>query len=105
MEFHFVVSAWLFKEDLLVKMAKEKLILLTLLFGVHKQTTVTNISKNGRAKLSEADVLAIKAKRDSGVSFQKLADEYGVHKKTVMDAVSGKNWSRLTMPEPPKGVE
>ena len=59
--------------------------------------------KNGRAKLSENDVLAIKTKRANGATYQKLADEYGVHKRTVMDAVSGKNWSNLTLPEPPKG--
>ena len=58
--------------------------------------------KNGRAKLSEADVLRIREKRESGVSFQKLANEYGVHKKTIMDAVSGKNWSIVSIPEPPK---
>jgi hypothetical protein len=58
--------------------------------------------KNGRAKLSEKDVRAIKTKRANGETFQKIADEYGVHKKTVMDAVSGKNWSGITIPEPPK---
>ena len=58
--------------------------------------------KNGRAKLNEADVLEMKIKREQGVSFQKIADEYGVHKKTVMDAVSGKHWSDVVMPEPPK---
>lgn len=58
--------------------------------------------KNGRAKLSEKDVCAIKVKRASGSTFQEIADEYGVHKKTVMDAVSGKNWSGITIPEPPK---
>ena len=58
--------------------------------------------KNGRAKLSENDVLEIRAKRRLGVSFQKIADEYGVHKKTVMDAVIGKNWACVLTPEPPK---
>lgn len=60
---------------------------------------------NGRAKLSEADVLAIKKKRKSGVPFYKIAEEYGVHKKTVMDAVSGKNWASVSNTEPPKEVE
>lgn len=60
--------------------------------------------KNGRAKLSEKDVRAIKTKRANGETFQKIADEYGVHKRTVMDAVSGKNWSGITIPEPPKEV-
>jgi hypothetical protein len=61
--------------------------------------------KNGRAKLSEKDVCDIKAKRANGETFQKIADEYGVHKKTVMDAVSGKNWSGITIPEPPREDE
>ena len=58
--------------------------------------------KNGRAKLSEADVLEIKIKRKNGMPFHKIAEEYGVHKKTVMDAVNGKNWASITLPEPPK---
>ena len=58
--------------------------------------------KNGRAKLNEADVFEMRSKRKQGVSFQKIADEYGVHKKTVMDAVSGKHWADVSMPEPPK---
>lgn len=61
-----------------------------------------NGKKNGRAKLSEADVFEMRTKRKHGVSFQKIADEYGVHKKTVMDAVSGKHWSDVAIPEPPK---
>ena len=61
--------------------------------------------KNGRAKLSEADVLDMKSQRNKGVSFQKIADEYGVHKKTVMDAISGKHWSEVVLPEPPKEEE
>lgn len=58
--------------------------------------------KNGRAKLSETAVLEMKAKRKQGASFQKIADEYGVHKKTAMDAVKGKHWSDVSLPEPPK---
>ena len=54
--------------------------------------------KNGRAKLSEKDVCDIKAKRANGATFQEIADEYGVHKKTVMDAVSGRNWAGLPLP-------
>lgn len=56
--------------------------------------------KHAKAKLTEVDVLIIRTKRLQGVSFGKLAEEYGVCKKTIQDAVSGKNWSYL--PEPPK---
>lgn len=55
---------------------------------------------NGRTKLATADVLQIREKRMRGVSFGKLAVEYGVCKKTIQDAVSGKNWAHL--PQPPK---
>ena len=57
--------------------------------------------KHAKAKLTEADVLAIRTKRLQGVSFGKLAKEYGVCKKTIQDAVSGKHWSYL--PQPPEG--
>ena len=57
--------------------------------------------KYAKAKLTEADVLTIREKRLQGVSFGKLAKEYGVCKKTIQDAVSGKHWSYL--PQPPKG--
>lgn len=57
--------------------------------------------KNGRAKLTEVDIMAIKEKRKIGVPYYKIAEEYGVHKRTVMDAVSGKNWAYVLPPEPP----
>ncbi len=57
--------------------------------------------KHAKAKLTELDVLTIRKKRLQGVSFGKLAKEYGVCKKTIQDAVSGKHWSYL--PQPPKG--
>jgi hypothetical protein len=56
---------------------------------------------NPKAKLTESDVLEIRAKRLQGISFGKLAKEYGVCKKTIQCAASGKSWSYL--PEPPKG--
>jgi hypothetical protein len=56
---------------------------------------------NAKTKLTAEKVLEIREKRSQGVSFEKLAKEYGVCKKTIQDAVSGKNWAYL--PEPPKG--
>ena len=53
-----------------------------------------------KAKLTEADVLELRTKRKQGKSFGELAKEYGVCKKTIQDAVSGKNWSHI--PQPPK---
>lgn len=58
-------------------------------------------SKNGRAKLNENQVLEIRKKRNSGMSFGKIAKEYGVCKKTIIRAVSGYNW-KVVSPEPPK---
>lgn len=38
-----------------------------------------------------------------GTSFQELADRYGVCKRTMQDAISGKNWKCVQYrPEPPK---
>lgn len=56
---------------------------------------------NPKAKLTGAMVAEIREKRLHGFSFGKLAKEYGVCKKTIQCAVSGKNWAHL--PEPPKG--
>ena len=56
--------------------------------------------KNAKAKLTEKDVLDIRNKRAAGKSFGKLAKEYGVCRKTIQNAVSGKSWGFL--PEPPE---
>ena len=56
--------------------------------------------KNAKAKLTEKDVLDIRKKRAARKSFGKLAKEYGVCKKTIQNAVSGKSWGFL--PEPPE---
>ena len=38
-----------------------------------------------------------------GTSFQELANRYGVCKRTMQDAINGKNWKCVPyMPEPPK---
>ena len=62
---------------------------------------IQNGSKNGRAKLNENQVLEIRKKRNSGMSFEKIAKEYGVCKKTIIRAVSGYNW-KVVFPEAPK---
>ena len=60
--------------------------------------------KNGRAKLTKADVLEIIEKREQGLSLQRIANEYGVCKATVRDVINGKHWrcARL-LPEHPRG--
>ena len=59
--------------------------------------------KHTKAKLTESSVMEIRAKRIAGVPFGKLATEYGVCKKTIQDAASGKHWAHL--PQPPKEGE
>ncbi len=48
---------------------------------------------NPSAKLTKRDVLHIRQRRvQEGTSFEKLAKEYGVSKRTVQRAVSGETW-------------
>jgi hypothetical protein len=48
--------------------------------------------RNGRAKLSAADVDAIRAARASGQELRAIARRYGVNKTTVSDIVARKIW-------------
>lgn len=58
---------------------------------------------NGRARLTESDVISARQERlQNNTSFQKLADKYGVSKHTIQDAITGKHWAHVDMPEPPK---
>lgn len=59
--------------------------------------------RNGNAKLTEDDVISARHERlQNNTSFQKLADKYGVSKHTIQDAVTGKRWAHVVMPDPPK---
>lgn len=60
--------------------------------------------KCGTAKLLEVDVVAAKRLRLKGQSYQEIADRFGVHKKTIMNAVSGKQWAHLLPPAPGQQV-
>ena len=62
--------------------------------------------ENGRSKLTRKDVKNARWKRAyRGTSFQKLAVEYCVSKKTMQNAVNGVTWKCVPyMPKPP-GVE
>jgi predicted XRE-type DNA-binding protein len=50
-------------------------------------------TKNCRAKLSEADILAIRA--SEGLSQPKLAKAYGISQSHVSDIRAGKKWSHV----------
>lgn len=57
---------------------------------------------NGRAKLTRGDVASIRREHSMyRTPYTKLAAQYGVHKKTISDAINGQNW-KCVLPEPPK---
>jgi len=49
--------------------------------------------KNGRAMLSEEQVLRIV---EDGRTYQEIANEYGVCRDTIRNIMVGKNWSHVT---------
>ena len=57
--------------------------------------STTKGAKRPNCKLTRNKVLACKEKHMAGVSFRKLASEYGVSHPTVRSAVLGLTWSHL----------
>lgn len=55
------------------------------------------------SKLNEASVLSAKRLRAKGLTYQAIADRFGVHKTTIMDAIKGKSWK--DSPQPPVIIE
>lgn len=52
-----------------------------------------------RQKLSEADVIRIRTIYDPGVvSYQMLADEYGVTRATIAAIITGRTWRARPTP-------
>jgi hypothetical protein len=51
---------------------------------------------NNHARLSNQNVLAIRAERAAGVTNVQLAKKYGVNVSTISKAALGKNWSHLS---------
>lgn len=47
------------------------------------------------AKLNPESVLKMRQLRLTGLSFQKIADKFGVHKKTAISAINGITWSHV----------
>lgn len=81
------------------------------LFAGTRQDNVNDREAKGRnnppkgekvwtAKLNSSKVLLARQIRKTGISYQKLADKFGINKKTIMQAVKGERWKHL--PEPPK---
>lgn len=50
---------------------------------------------HGRARLTERDVLSIRARLAEGEKVKDLASTYGVHRSTISLIKSGKNWSHM----------
>jgi hypothetical protein len=51
--------------------------------------------KHPSHKLTEAQVLAIRARRTAGVTLKQIGREFGVSLQTVHDIATGKSWSHL----------
>jgi hypothetical protein len=55
-------------------------------------------SRNGSAKLTEEDVIAIRARRADGERGSDLAREFGVDRHTIKSIVLGYTWGWLPQP-------
>lgn len=52
--------------------------------------------RNGQAKLNEAAVVsARRLRRVTGMSYQRIADNFGVDKTTIMRAIKGEHWAHI----------
>lgn len=62
--------------------------------------------EQARSKLTKKNVKDARWERAYvGTSYQKLADKYGVSKKTIQNAINGATWKCVQyVPEPPKEV-
>lgn len=54
----------------------------------------------GTSKLSSADVTSMRRLRTKGISFSKLAERFGVCKKTARQACNGETWKHVDPPPP-----
>lgn len=52
-------------------------------------------SQHGRSKLTENAVLEMRKQYESGISYQRLANQYGVSKRACMLAVKGVTWTHI----------
>lgn len=53
-------------------------------------------SKNGHAKLTEADIPVIRHLLSTGISAQKIAEQYGVSRSAISGIKRGKNWQHIS---------
>lgn len=57
---------------------------------------------HANSKLSNEKVIELILLRNNGFSYQRLADQFGVSKKTVIEVVKGRAWSHVSLPSPPE---
>lgn len=51
--------------------------------------------KSNLSKLTEDEVIQIRSHRITGGSYRKIAEKFGVDRKTVMDIVARKSWAHI----------
>lgn len=59
---------------------------------------------NWNSKLTDDDIAEMRKDRESGMTFQSIADKFNVHKSTALSAIKGKTWKH-TLPKPPSEVQ
>jgi hypothetical protein len=53
----------------------------------------------GTSKLTEVDVISMRRLRQKGLTFDSIAQRFGVAKKTALQAIKGEQWAHV--PPPP----
>lgn|SRR5688572_3733080 len=51
--------------------------------------------QNGHSVLTENDVLAIREIRKTGLSYQKIADQFGVTKRSIINVIQRRTWNHV----------
>ncbi len=51
--------------------------------------------RNGQAKLTESQVREIRLLRETGMTHQRIADQFGMERKTIGDAINRVNWAHV----------
>ena len=66
----------------------------------HLHNTGQKGSENGRAKLEENDVIAIRMRKNNGESFDSVYQDYiftGMTKRSFYNVWKGYNWKHITV--------
>jgi hypothetical protein len=63
--------------------------------GRHVQPPRLPGTANAQAKLTEDEVIEARQRRAAGETFDSLARNYGVHRRTMTQAIKGERWSHV----------